>query len=482
VDYLFEEVKMPGNQRTSGTTEIEKQAGMDANVAASNDFTLSDNALMMLNKINHHVLSKASIVEKKGSPGPGVKFGIYFPGNKPGERGFECVATKNEPNNPIFASDMRKFDTFALKFTLLSVNGAASQSHKGILVVGAYINASYRPECVTLDLKGTNTAISRTRVGPDDVFSIGITAHMLSADGWDPNGTTVTLLVEPAPGAVIIPRTSEPNVLPSTGTSRTETAKEVKMPGSQHTSGATEIKKQADVNDSSSNAVTSGVVSEKKEYKSDEAVARIFDKIIYGKDIKGSPKAKLFLLIWKPLKEKFVKDQDISVTEEELEQFANAMSENQKIMTEQDEKRVAELKRQLENQSLSEEERKKTEGRIKSLSKALEFYAGQSEEDQKAGYRRLGRSEVERWKINKALYEQYGGKVIWQQAGIEPVERYRLFLEEHQKKGDFEIFDKQLNAEFWEYFTRKHPAEVSKNKIDFSKPWWMQRPTVTKDE
>jgi predicted outer membrane repeat protein len=193
------------------------------------DFTLSDDALMtMLNQTNKHVQAKSSIVERRDRPGPGVEFDIYFPGTKPGEYGFECVSTKNEPNNPLFAADLRAFDAFALKFTLLAVNGDPSPKHTGTLVVGAYLNAGYRGECVTLEPRvpsytdKTNTAIgepnraiSRTQVRSTDVYSIGITMHMLSSEGWDPNGTTITLLVEPAPGAVVIPKMPEkksPNI------------------------------------------------------------------------------------------------------------------------------------------------------------------------------------------------------------------------------------------------------------------------------
>jgi len=182
------------------------------------DFTLSDNALMMFDQTNRHVRSKSSIVEKIDIPRPGVEFDIYFPGTKSGERHFECVSTKkDEPNNPLFASDLRVFDAFALKFTLLAVDGDSSPSHKGRLIVGAYVNACYRPECVTLDPADANTVVSRTSVGPDDVFSIGITMHMLSSEGWDPNGTTITLLVEPAPEAVALPKTLEPKSRNTTG-------------------------------------------------------------------------------------------------------------------------------------------------------------------------------------------------------------------------------------------------------------------------
>jgi predicted outer membrane repeat protein len=197
-------------------------------VCVAEDFTLSDNALMtMLNQTNKHVWAKSSIVERRDRPGPGVEFDIYFPGTKPGEYGFECVSTKDEPNNPLFATDLRVFDAFALKFTLLAINGDPSPTHTGELAVGAYINGSYRPERVTLNtrvplvsrtntlISEPNTTVSQTRIGSADVYSMGITMHMLSPEEWDPNGTTITLLIEPAPGAVVIPKMSEkkpPNI------------------------------------------------------------------------------------------------------------------------------------------------------------------------------------------------------------------------------------------------------------------------------
>ena len=37
--------------------------------------------------------------------------------------------------------------------------------------------------------------------------------------------------------------------------------------------------------------------------------------------------------------------------------------------------------------------------------------------------RQMAQQFVRAWKINKALYEKYGGRVIFQQAGVEPLEQ-----------------------------------------------------------
>ena len=62
------------------------------------------------------------------------------------------------------------------------------------------------------------------------------------------------------------------------------------------------------------------------------------------------------------------------------------------------------------------------------------------------------RSMIEQWKLNRSLYEQYGGRVIFQQFGPEPLDAYRQFLEERQAAGDFSFRDPEVEAAFWRYF------------------------------
>ncbi len=193
-------------------------------VCAAEDFTLSDDALMtMLDRTNYHVWAKSSIVDRRDRPGPGVEFDIYFPGTRTPENHLDCVSVAEDPSSLLFATDLRSFDAFTLKFTLLAVNGDPKAIHTGRLVVGAYINGSYRPECVTLDkqtpvigrnnkrVADPNTAISRTTFKSSEIHSAGFTMHQLTSEGWDPNGTTITFLIEPAPGAVVIPKMAAEN-------------------------------------------------------------------------------------------------------------------------------------------------------------------------------------------------------------------------------------------------------------------------------
>jgi len=65
----------------------------------------------------------------------------------------------------------------------------------------------------------------------------------------------------------------------------------------------------------------------------------------------------------------------------------------------------------------------------------------------------MGRAMIERWKLNKALYEQYGGRIVFQQFGPEPLDAYRRHLEERLQAGDFKIHNAEFAEAFWDYFT-----------------------------
>ena len=65
----------------------------------------------------------------------------------------------------------------------------------------------------------------------------------------------------------------------------------------------------------------------------------------------------------------------------------------------------------------------------------------------------MARAMIRQWKINKALYAQYGGRIIYQQLGPEPLDAYREFLEQRRAEGAFRIDNPVLAEWFWRYFT-----------------------------
>jgi hypothetical protein len=93
--------------------------------------------------------------------------------------------------------------------------------------------------------------------------------------------------------------------------------------------------------------------------------------------------------------------------------------------------------------------------------------------------REVAESFVKQWKRSKALYEEYGGIVLFTHFNpMEPVGARRKLLESHQAKGDFEIYDEQLKQQFWKYYLQDHLSwkVLPPDKVDYSEPWWLQKP------
>ena len=67
--------------------------------------------------------------------------------------------------------------------------------------------------------------------------------------------------------------------------------------------------------------------------------------------------------------------------------------------------------------------------------------------------RDMGHSIIRQWKLNRALYQQYGGRIIAQQLGPEPLDAYRHYLQERESAGDFSIYREDIKEAFWKYFT-----------------------------
>jgi len=94
--------------------------------------------------------------------------------------------------------------------------------------------------------------------------------------------------------------------------------------------------------------------------------------------------------------------------------------------------------------------------------------------------REMASGIIRQWKINKALYEQYGGRIIYQQLGPEPLDAYRQFLRQREADGAFAIRDQALETSFWRYFTDDSmhdfmaPGGADEARAFATSPWEQQ--------
>lgn len=204
--------------------------------------------------------------------------------------------------------------------------------------------------------------------------------------------------------------------------------------------------------------------------------------VVLDKKITATEKDQLNGLILGGLLEKFAEDNEIEPTDEELDAFVRRMDENEKQHQAEFKRDRDKLQKELKSSSLSAQERKEKESQLQTIESILNSTREMKEqtkgmdEQMRPMKRQMAQQFVQSWKINKAMYGKYGGRVIFQQAGFEPLDAYRDFLKEQEKNGAFKIIDKKYEAGFWHYFTND-AMHIFCKKEDEAKsintPWWM---------
>ncbi len=181
--------------------------------------------------------------------------------------------------------------------------------------------------------------------------------------------------------------------------------------------------------------------------------------IVLEKPITGNEKDKLNGLILGALLERYARDNKIETTDEELDAFVRKTEEARKQQQATFEANREHLQNELKSPSLSDRDRKDKEAQLQTFESVLkttrdmEARGKGMEERMRPLRRQMAQKSVKTWKINKSLYGQYGGRVIFQQGGPEPLDAYRDFLKEQENKGAFQILDKKYEDSFWRYYT-----------------------------
>lgn len=187
-------------------------------------------------------------------------------------------------------------------------------------------------------------------------------------------------------------------------------------------------------------------------------------------------------VVLKRLTDRYADEKRITVTQAEKDAYNERMRASMAQDREQNTARRDELRQKLASGGLSDAERGSMSAELEGIDKFLAALAeppGEPEEI-KAARDQVANAFIGQWKINRALYRQYGGRIIFQQGGPEPLDAYRKFLEERQARGDFAILNKALETEFWRYyrtdaihsFYRRGSKEEAQA---FDVPWWLSK-------
>jgi len=201
-----------------------------------------------------------------------------------------------------------------------------------------------------------------------------------------------------------------------------------------------------------------------------------------GVQIRTSNPDEMAYVIKQILLQHYVEEQDLQATDKEIAQL---LERKQEVM-EKDRKamdaRRSEIEKALASKTPAGEERKQLEQELEALNAmhqamtAADSRAGTPESA--AAEARVAGAFVEQWKVNQALYRKYGGRVIYQQSGAEPLDAHYAFLKAAQKSGELTIVNKDFETVLWSYYTTDSmhqfiPESGNKKEQAINTPWWM---------
>jgi hypothetical protein len=179
---------------------------------------------------------------------------------------------------------------------------------------------------------------------------------------------------------------------------------------------------------------------------------------------------------FKPLWDEYVKEKGLTVSQQEIKEFNEKMAGLAAAQKNRWERQKDNFAKELIAENLKKEKRAELQKRFDTCSRLIGNFHEPNLAYQNA-HNDVAKTFILSWKINQALYQQYKGRVIFQQAGIEPLDAYRQFLEEQQSKDKFRFLNKDAENLFWDYYkSDKHTFIKDPNEIEsaMTTPWWLK--------
>lgn len=189
--------------------------------------------------------------------------------------------------------------------------------------------------------------------------------------------------------------------------------------------------------------------------------------------------------VWRYVFEEYARARNIEATPAEI----NAqIAGHRRLRARLDVERVAQresLAKELAAPTFDEKRRRQAQEHLDTLDRLAAFEAERAKELRdparraiaEQSERNVARIWVHAWKVNQALLREFGGRIIFQQAGWEPIDAYRKLLERSEASRDFVVHDPKLRAAVYAYFEYRFVyADEQKARFYFEKPYWERTP------
>jgi hypothetical protein len=204
---------------------------------------------------------------------------------------------------------------------------------------------------------------------------------------------------------------------------------------------------------------------------------------VLGTEIRTGDPEELRYLVLRALTDRYAAERGIEVTPAEIDAYLARMAAVAERDRREREARLAGIERQFAAPGLADDRRTALAAErdaLAQLARDLDRGAATPQEaaEEAQARRIIAAAFIRQWKINQAFYREYGGRIVFQQGGPEPLDAYRRFLEDQQTRTAFAITDAGLEAAFWRYYRNDaihsfYPAGSAEEARAFASPWWL---------
>ena len=195
----------------------------------------------------------------------------------------------------------------------------------------------------------------------------------------------------------------------------------------------------------------------------------------------GDKPERLRSLVWNAVFQEYAKQRQLAPTAQEIESYIKKQELLLNEAVSEREQQRQKLLTELKSPNVSEDYRRNAQPLLNSLND-LKNYNDQRLKDLQDPIKKKALKEAERetakwwlqnWKINQALHKEFGGRIIFQQAGWEPIDAYRKILEKYENEKKWIVYDAALRQAVYNYFEHKFVyLDEKKAKFYFEKPYW----------
>jgi len=251
-------------------------------------------------------------------------------------------------------------------------------------------------------------------------------------------------------------------------------------------------------------SLVGGVTVHAADATSVKPVAVLFGESVYERDLVAPANSKpatdpanvervmgarLRARVWKAVFDDYARRRQIAPSDAEI---TSQIEGTRRLKARSDAERVqqrAALVEELNSPTLPEQRRQAARQHLDTLDQLAAFEAKREQElrdparrqMQQQAERRVAEYWVRQWKLNQALYREFGGRIIFQQAGWEPIDAYRRLLEQYEANKSLVVHDPAWRAAVYRYFEHRFVyADEKKARFYFEKPYWERTPEEMK--